>query len=598
MTSTRRALLISSPRNGLEATGPSLARMRELLARQGFAIADAHCLHGERATRAAIIAALGALIEATGPDDVVVLYYAGHGGLFRDSVGARVEPHPVLEPIDLADSDASHFNGLLGSELRLFTRALARLCDNVTAIFDCCHAAGLVATDQPAADTDDAADRAAIAAVARRAGERLARLRNQQGLAPTRSPRGPAPGGIVRLVASSASERAYAHPTRPILLFTDTLVSVLEEYALAGRLTWEQIIRHVRARVQELRPEQRPGVEGARERRPFTTDLAPTPIDHVHVQRHGQQLRVALGAAAGIRPDDVFELLPYTGDGPPLGVARPVLIRPFHAVLERPRGLAAPPHALFGRRVRKGPPALAARLSSSDRPDDRAAVAALSAALRDFQLQDPVVGDTPPGHVDLLDVLNPDDDRDFKPQLVARLPLADPDTFDALARALRRLERWAGLAAQLGHPGQGPIAGCYDLEWGHDAGDDIRPLARDGRVRAGETLTVRVTNPGRLGALHFQVFRVRADRCVDPWRDVDGGLGVLTRHRVPLRERFLPLPELPGRQREWLVVALGDGPFELSQLATPATSRPGARGADDATRVEILGIPYILADAP
>lgn len=601
----RRALLISSPRGGLEATGPSLVRMREFLATRGFDIDDAHCLHGDRATRAAIDAAFGALIDATGPGDAVVVYYAGHGGVFRDTVGRVVEPRPVIEPIDLLDSDADRFNGLLGGELRLRTRALARLCNNVTAIFDCCHAAGLVSADQPAAGTAEEAERAEIAAIARRGGERIAQMQQRPGLESLRSDHDPAHTGVVRLLASSATERAYADHARNILLFTDTLVSVLEEHALADGLTWEQIIRHVRARVQAVRPEQRPGVEGARDRRPFTTDAAPTPVDHVHVRRAGRRLHLDLGSAAGIRLHESFVLLPYARrDERTLGVARAIHVEPFAAELALDRGDADLPLVMFGRRVRRGASGLAAYLVSSDGRDELAAAARLTAA-SPVPLQAPVLGDTPPGHVDLVDALVVDGAREFVPQLVARFSLADAGHDDAFARAVRRLERWAGLAAWLGRADRRPLAGCYTLEWGREVDGQLVPPGPAEIVRAGESLAVRLYNPGVVSALHFQIFRVRADRCIDAWREAEGGLGVQTGQRLHVRETFTRLPGLSGRQGEWLVVALGDGAFDLAALATPRAERPfesitrsHERLPGEARYVEVLGFPYLLADAP
>lgn len=623
-TPTRRALLIGSPRNGLPSAVPSVRRMAEFLlgkpdpaahptiaARRSFAEADVRCIAGDGATRAAIVAAFADLLEATGPGDTVVVYWAGHGGLFPDSpapdIVARTwfQPHPVLEPMDIADSDERHFNGLLGGEVRLLLRGLARLCDNVTAIFDCCHASGLTEVDRPAADTSDADDRAAIMKIAERAGERIARRRSQRPDEVHRSG-DPRTAGIVRLVASSGSERAYADPTTGRLHFTDALVDALADPSLAD-LAWDPLVRLVRARVQAVRPEQRPGVEGAASRLPFTTTAVHPPADHFHVD-HRHQLRLAAGSVAGIGTRDEFELLAYTA-AVPLATAGVTRLQPFHARLEADRGHPPLPAAMIARRVRRGPVELAARLVSADLDLDRAAALARTAALVDtYRLQPPIVGDTPPGHLDLHDDLSPDGLPLAAPQLVARVDLADPRAFESLSRALARLERWAPLHDQLRHPRVGPLAGCYGLEVGRvhrdpDGTITLEPCAPSDILPAGVELGVRVRNPGRAAALHFQVFRVRADRSVEPWRDVAGGIAVLKDHQVPLTDLATPCSDLPGPQREWLVVALGDGAFDLSALATPASLLPFAVRGDDhalpceATRVEILGVPYMLAAA-
>ncbi len=572
---TRRVLLISSPRSGFTCVEPSLDRMRDFLERNHFT--DLVSVRGQEATRAAIIAGFTALIETTRPGDIVVVYYAGHGSLFVDRGAPNHTIHPLIEPMDIADSDASHFNGLLGAELRLFIRALAALSDNVTAIFDCCHAAGMLADDS---DSDDAI---AIKVLAQKVGTRIAERR----AAPvTRSATRPAtPAGVVRLVASCASERAYARPYTNTLLFTDTLITVLDEQAPTYPQSWSQVLRDVRERVQEVMPEQRPGVEGLTARRPFSTDTIDTPVDHFHVLRRADHLRLAAGTTAGIRPGDRFELLAYAGDATPLAQARVDRLSPFTATLALSRGAPPLPNALFARRLRTAH-TFHAHLRAADinlLTDLQARLTASGLHLQPAIL-DPT---TPPDHVDLHDLTH-----------VARLPLAD-DTLDFLRTTLRRIERWAGLRAHLETPALGPLTGCYSLALELRRGAFHTPLVAGSTLTAGDTLHLRIDNPGRLGALHVHVYRARADRIVEPWQDIDGGAAVLALASLELELRPLPIPNLPTPQSEHLLIMIGDGPFDGEALTTPSADRPPAhRGPGEATRLELFSLPYTLAIPP
>ena len=55
--------------------------------RFGFAETSMMVLTNEQATRAAILAAMKKLADDTGPDDVVLFYYSGHGSQMSDREG-------------------------------------------------------------------------------------------------------------------------------------------------------------------------------------------------------------------------------------------------------------------------------------------------------------------------------------------------------------------------------------------------------------------------------------------------------------------------------------------------------------------------------
>ena len=79
-----RALLIGSSYEGLPGTENDVATMAEVLRSHGFHVDDPNYvkkLCGSDATLKKILQAWEDMIESTDWDDVVVMYYSGHGRL-------------------------------------------------------------------------------------------------------------------------------------------------------------------------------------------------------------------------------------------------------------------------------------------------------------------------------------------------------------------------------------------------------------------------------------------------------------------------------------------------------------------------------------
>jgi hypothetical protein len=129
----------------------------------GFAPSDVTTLTNQSATREAILSAIEEhLVEPAAKDDVVFLYFAGHGSQVRNSVSD--EPDKMDESLVPADSRGGAAD-IRDKELRLlFNRILARGA-RLTIVLDNCHsgsgARGLVTGARPRgieADLHDVAD--------------------------------------------------------------------------------------------------------------------------------------------------------------------------------------------------------------------------------------------------------------------------------------------------------------------------------------------------------------------------------------------------------------------------------------------------------
>ena len=296
----RWALLVGAPAGGLGGIDQCITSMRALLGARDFHV---EAVEGTAATYQAIKTAMDRLFDRMRPGDAAVFYYAGHGHRVWDPKQPK-EAYPVLIPMDARKSTAGDPRIILGFDLDDWLRALVREFAwngraNVTAILECCHSAGLVNGQGLTKDTRQRArDKAAVAIgkttrSGARPSERLSSHPEAQ---------------IVRVVAAEAHGRAYRDVIKTVGGMTLALVRSLERH---GHEPWAAIDLRMRAFVQGLGRGQCPGVEGRRERVPFSTEehdlpsgLLPCVTVEDRVWFH------PLGELSGAGPGDLYHLNP------------------------------------------------------------------------------------------------------------------------------------------------------------------------------------------------------------------------------------------------------------------------------------------------
>lgn len=111
-----------------------------LCERFGFPPEGMHVLQDGEATRAGILSVFAELADRVGRDDVVVLFFAGHGSRTRDPR----EPSRFRESIVPHDSGrVTHPNrDILDYEIDAWVQRLNQTMSHVCLILDCCHSGG------------------------------------------------------------------------------------------------------------------------------------------------------------------------------------------------------------------------------------------------------------------------------------------------------------------------------------------------------------------------------------------------------------------------------------------------------------------------
>lgn len=530
----RRALLIGAPLGDLGGVEESIACLGALLEARGFTVER---LVGPTARRAEIMQALARLRAEVQPGDAVVLYWAGHGMHAWDP-SKPGEVFPVLVTMDAKESTADDPRVILGIELAhwLFEIAAAAAHEgvtNVTAILECCHATGLV--------DDQGLDAAGLEAARRTVGADLEARRRSTPVALEQQ--------LVRVGASGTFSRAYGDGNRTVGAVTKTLVELLDAHP---HEPWRALVHRLRARIHARQPQQQPGVEGRRDRIPFTTLERSLPTGAVPCIRDGVgrwccELGELLGARGG-----ALHRLTDDLDAPGGGLARMdegcgwlVPLEPDTAAPGTMRW-ALPVDLARGLRVELRE-AMGAALSTTLRQDlgragvvlKRSTVAARTATTATTSARGArpaIVLERRTDGVVLVDAWG---------EAVARWASEPP--LDALlpwVSRLSELHRWLAIAAAPSPM----LEGAFELHWGVRGPDDAPlPLApgEPAALPEGAAVWIELRNLGLEPRLFLSVFRVTSDRAVEHLTAASaGGLPSTTSRpaRLGLGKERLVLP--------------------------------------------------------
>ncbi|WP_217134980.1 caspase family protein [Streptomyces sp. AC558_RSS880] len=259
----RRALLIGSETGGLSGVHADVEVMGEALAGLGFTVMPAT---GKDATAQGIAAGYRELVEDSGPDDAVVVYYSGHGGRQRNPLAAQDPTLPTwlqyIVPTDFDNRSDNRSRCILAEELTRLQLELTDRTRNVTAILDCCHAARM--------SRSGSAVPKALEHLHLPEEDLVRRWREARAGRPLGGDANP---HAVRLVACAPHQSAYelhdARLGRSHGVLTAALVRLLTG-SDPGALTWLDVLESVRGAVPAAAAPQRPDVEGPADRLLFS----------------------------------------------------------------------------------------------------------------------------------------------------------------------------------------------------------------------------------------------------------------------------------------------------------------------------------------
>ncbi len=322
MPAARHALLIGInqypriPNADLQGCVSDMELMRSLLVdRFGFPAESTRALRDEEATQQGIRGALAGLAAAVGEDDVVVLFYAGHGSRMADPRQAG----RIIESIVTHDSGRGDQPNLdiIDEEIDQWVQGVNEKTPHVTLIFDCCHS-GSVTRDAFGERTREApADlRAAtemfgggpvpeIFATTRSviSGAAEAEVKGRAGWLPGRR-------RAVVVAACRADELANEHKafTGDVVVRHGALTFFLGQALLQAQsgATWRDVFERAAPRITAKYGRQHPLLEGRMDALLFGTEEI-HPAGYLQVLAAGDgTVELGGGAAHGLRPGSLW----------------------------------------------------------------------------------------------------------------------------------------------------------------------------------------------------------------------------------------------------------------------------------------------------
>jgi hypothetical protein len=310
-------LLIGSSYDGLKGPENDVIAISELLEKKGFQQTNIFKVEGPTATRRNILSAWKDFIAETQADDVVLIYYSGHGALVEPEDGSTQGRHKFIVPVDYRQDDPASFCGILQEEISFLLRESTDKTANVTAIMDCCHAGRMARNHlngrnavprflNPIRHADvDAQVRTFLA-------EHSSTIKVDQ----DRDPRTFKDNELlVSIAAAAENETAWEFAdaegkTHGVL--THALIRALDGFEGDGPCSWSMLMLHVADLVRENNGLQHPQVDGRSRRLLFSLDETTGPDsfavatddedpDLIHV-RAGRAMEIAVGDALSIMP--------------------------------------------------------------------------------------------------------------------------------------------------------------------------------------------------------------------------------------------------------------------------------------------------------
>jgi hypothetical protein len=310
MPAVSRALLIAAPYGELEGPERDVQDMARVLGDRGFQLT--RCC-GPDATRDGILGAWDKLIRETTRDDVIVIFYSGHGSFLssqsNDNTHQRAETdrpwyYQFIIPMDF-NPKSTEFTGILEIELSQRLLRTTAITHNVTVILGCCHSGRIVRDPDLGAE----ARFKKLPPLRHEAAYQHARALEQQGKLQGKTF---AQGNLyaVQLAAAAPWEEAAEYPDRYGEyrgLFTTALTQAIHD-ARGQEVSWKTVIAYVTELVHARCSRQKPWIRGPYTRFLFSLDGRGSGV--LPVKLNDSTAIIRAGRVGGVRVDNVYAVMP------------------------------------------------------------------------------------------------------------------------------------------------------------------------------------------------------------------------------------------------------------------------------------------------